>query len=91
MRHHPDFRQFQETHIWPQDNGWIRVDKANPKIHHGQCFGENYTEDGAPPNVYLDEDETEMFSEPITYEEYLYILGGGESFLNDSLEVLLNV
>lgn len=86
VRDYPDWRQFPEDHIWPKQNGWIRVSREDPTEHLGQSFGANYTPE-AIPTVYLEDGDWPC--EVITYDQYVEMLGGDSGFLADDLFDLL--
>ena len=81
-----DWRQFAEDHIWPKENGWIRVSREEPTEHLGQSFGNIFTPETIP-TVYLEDGCWPC--EVITYDQYVELLGGGSGFLVDDLFDLL--
>lgn len=83
-----NWRQFAKDHIWPQRNGWIRVDHELPSKQLGQSFGNEYTPD-IIPTVYLEDGEWPC--EIIAYDQYVELLGGGSGFLADDLKGVLGL
>ena len=88
VRDYSDWRRFSENHIWPKENGWIRVSREDPTEHLGQSFGHNYTPEKIP-SVYREDGDWPC--EVITYDEYVEMLGGGSGFLADDLKGVLGL